>query len=98
MSLNVNHDRRRFLAGSALAIAAAQCGPIGCVETPSRTAQPANRTAGDAGVNMSFASIKQIDAGVLNVAYADTSPADGKPVILLHGWPYAIYSFVDVAP
>jgi pimeloyl-ACP methyl ester carboxylesterase len=46
----------------------------------------------------SFAPLKQVDAGVLNVAYAEAGPADGQPVILLHGWPYDIYSFVDVAP
>jgi pimeloyl-ACP methyl ester carboxylesterase len=42
--------------------------------------------------------LKQIDAGVLNVGYAEAGPAHGKPVILLHGWPYDIHSFVDVAP
>jgi pimeloyl-ACP methyl ester carboxylesterase len=42
--------------------------------------------------------LKQIDAGVLNIGYAEAGPADGPPVILLHGWPYDIYSFVDVAP
>ena len=50
------------------------------------------------GTNTSFAPLKQIDAGVLNVAYAEAGPPDGPPVILLHGWPYDIYSFVDVAP
>ena len=40
----------------------------------------------------------QIDAGVLNVGYADVGPADGPAVILLHGWPYDIHSYVDVAP
>jgi pimeloyl-ACP methyl ester carboxylesterase len=40
----------------------------------------------------------QIDAGVLNIGYAEAGPADGPPVILLHGWPYDIYSFVDVTP
>src|SRR3954470_12447222 len=47
---------------------------------------------------MSFASMKQIDAGILNVGYAEAGPANGRPVILLHGWPYDIHAFVDVAP
>ena len=46
----------------------------------------------------SFGPLKQIDAGELNVGYAESGPADGKPVLLLHGWPYDIHSFVDVAP
>ena len=50
------------------------------------------------GTNTSFGPLKQIDAGLLNVGYAEAGPADGLPVILLHGWPYDIYSFVDVAP
>ncbi len=48
--------------------------------------------------NGSFSPLKQIDAGLLNVAYAEVGPSDGRPVILLHGWPYDIYSFADVAP
>jgi pimeloyl-ACP methyl ester carboxylesterase len=50
------------------------------------------------GTNTSFASLKQIDAGLLNVGYAESGPANGRPVILLQGWPYDIYSYVDVAP
>ena len=48
--------------------------------------------------NTSFGSLKQIDAGLLNVGYAEAGPPNGRAVILLHGWPYDIYSFVDVAP
>jgi pimeloyl-ACP methyl ester carboxylesterase len=48
--------------------------------------------------NPSFTSLKQIDAGLLNVGYAEAGPANGRAVILLHGWPYDIYSFIDVAP
>ncbi len=51
-----------------------------------------------AGANTSFASLKQIDAGLVNVGYAETGPANGPTVILLHGWPYDIHSYVDVAP
>jgi pimeloyl-ACP methyl ester carboxylesterase len=50
------------------------------------------------GANTSFASLKQIDAGLLKVGYAEAGSANGPVVILLHGWPYDIYSFVDVAP
>jgi pimeloyl-ACP methyl ester carboxylesterase len=42
--------------------------------------------------------VKQIDAGLLNIGYAEDGPPEGKPVILLHGWPYDIHSYVDVAP
>ncbi len=50
------------------------------------------------GTNTSFGPLKQIDAGVLNVGYAEDGPADGPVVILLHGWPYDIHTYVDVAP
>jgi pimeloyl-ACP methyl ester carboxylesterase len=45
----------------------------------------------------SFDNLRQIDAGALNVGYADVGPRDGPPVILLHGWPYDIHSFLDAA-
>ena len=47
---------------------------------------------------MPFGAIKQIDAGVLNVGYVDLGPREGPAVMLLHGWPYDIHSYVDVAP
>src|ERR1700740_2627933 len=91
-------DRRRLLrGGSATALAATQ---LGCA--PPATAREANRkpkraAAIKVGGDNSFASIRQIDAGLLNVGYAQTGPADGPAVLLLHGWPYDIHSYVDVA-
>ena len=48
--------------------------------------------------NTSFSPLKQIDAGLLSVGYAETGPPSGTPVVLLHGWPYDIYTYADVAP
>ena len=45
-----------------------------------------------------FGPLKQIDAGVLNVGYVEAGPPGGRPVILLHGWPYDIHTYGDVAP
>jgi pimeloyl-ACP methyl ester carboxylesterase len=45
-----------------------------------------------------FGELQRVDAGVLNVGYAEAGPADGPAVLLLHGWPYDIHSFVEVAP
>jgi len=61
------------------------------------TSPPAS-TPSSADAHTSFASLKQIDAGLLNIGYAEDGPPEGKPVILLHGWPYDIHSYVDVAP
>ena len=50
------------------------------------------------GTNPSFGALQQVDAGVLNVGYADAGPPDGPAVVLLHGWPYDIHSFAEVTP
>ena len=81
-----------------MTLAAAQFGVFGSSEAQSKKANPADVPAIKPGTNTSFGSLKQIDAGLLNVGYAEAGPAGGPPVILLHGWPYDIHSFVDVAP
>ena len=86
----INRDRRRFLGNAALAIAAAELGMIGSALAAPPSIRP--------GTSASFGPLKQIDAGVLNVGYAEAGPADGPAVLLLHGWPYDIHSFVEVAP
>jgi pimeloyl-ACP methyl ester carboxylesterase len=71
---------------------------IGAVSAQSGVTASANISAIRPGTNTSFVALKQIDAGLLNVGYAEAGPANGPTVLLLHGWPYDIHSFVDVAP
>src|SRR5258707_2373410 len=96
--LEFSNDRRRFLGVAALPLAAMQLGPIGPAKAQGGPAKPARPAAIKPGTNTSFAALKQSDAGPLNVGYAEAGPADGPPVLLLHGWPYHIHSYVDVAP
>jgi pimeloyl-ACP methyl ester carboxylesterase len=98
MSEEINHLRRRLLGTAAMGIAAAEFAMIGSVDAQSGKTSSTDLPKIKPGANTSFASLKQIDAGVLNIGYAEAGPADGPVVILLHGWPYDIHSYVDVAP
>jgi pimeloyl-ACP methyl ester carboxylesterase len=86
-----DRHRRRFFGLAAMTFAAAQLPIFGSAAADSN--DPVKP-----GADASFAALKQIDAGLLNVGYAEVGPADGSAVVLLHGWPYDIHSFVDVAP
>jgi pimeloyl-ACP methyl ester carboxylesterase len=91
MSEGVNHKRRRFLSLAALAAAAT-------ATFKTRSVQAQADGARGPGTNMPHGPPKQIDAGELNVGYAEAGPADGPVALLLHGWPYDIHSFVGVTP
>ena len=90
-------DRRRFLGTAAAALAAAPFAMSSALFAQSGGAQPGGGAVRP-GAHTSFAALKQVEAGVLTIGYAEAGPADGPVVILLHGWPYDIYAFVDVVP
>jgi pimeloyl-ACP methyl ester carboxylesterase len=98
MSDQINSGRRKFFGTAAMTIATAQFVLGGSADAQSGKPKPADLPKVKPGTHTSFGALKQIDAGVLNVGYAEAGPASGPPVILLHGWPYDIYSYVDVAP
>ena len=95
---DIDQHRRRFLGAAAVTVAAAQFGAVVSAAAQTGSTKAAQLPDIKPGTHTSFGPLKQIDAGALNVGYAEAGPADGPAVILLHGWPYDIYSFVDVAP
>src|SRR5271154_25757 len=93
MSDPIDRDRRRILGTAVLTVAAAELGILASADAQSTKINPIKP-----GTNTLFGSLKQIDAGLLNVGYAEAGSTNGPAVILLHGWPYDIHSYVDVAP
>jgi pimeloyl-ACP methyl ester carboxylesterase len=97
-SSEVSLNRRRFFTAAAMTAAAAQLGIVDSFVADASIATSKAADSSNRAASTSFAPLKQIDAGLLNIGYAEAGPANGPAVILLHGWPYDIYSFVDVAP
>ena len=83
------YDRRRFLGAAAISFAAAKLGGFSAA-----AAQVPTTSSRDP----SFGPVRQMKAGLLDVGYVEAGPASGPPVMLLHGWPYDIHTYADVAP
>jgi pimeloyl-ACP methyl ester carboxylesterase len=99
MTEQINHHRRRFLGAAAMTSFAARLGLAGRADEQSGRTNALEAPALESKSGGStFGALRQIDAGVLNVGYVEAGPAGGPAVILLHGWPYDIHSFVDVVP
>lgn len=95
MSTEVKHNRRWFLGAAAMTIVA----PMMMVSSAdAQINNDTERKTNNRSATNSFGTINQINAGLLNIGYAEVGPANGKVVILLHGWPYDIHSYADVAP
>jgi pimeloyl-ACP methyl ester carboxylesterase len=97
MSEEIDLRRRSFFGTAAVTAAAAQLGMMGKAAAQTSENTPPGVQI-HAASRASFGPIKQIDAGLLNIGYAEAGPVDGPAVVLLHGWPYDIHSFVDVTP
>jgi len=94
----IDRDRRFFLGAAMTTFAAAELGmgiAAHAQPGPTPSATGANPRS---GAGASFGPLKQVDAGALNIGYAEAGPANGPAVLLVHGWPYDIHAFVDVAP
>ena len=98
MSDQINQQRRSLLGATALGLAMAPFGLATLAHAQASQPAPSTGKRVVANSHTSFKPLKHVKAGLLDVAYAEDGPANGKPVLLLHGWPYDIYSFVDVAP
>jgi len=94
MSQSINQQRRRFLGIAGGILAVSRLGFIGSAEAQSKPALSAVK----AGSHTTIGPVKQVNAGVLDTGYVEMGPASGPAVILLHGWPYDIHSYADVAP
>jgi pimeloyl-ACP methyl ester carboxylesterase len=98
MSKQLTYNRRRFLNDTLKTLGAFEIAGIGVDHKYFANKNFFSVMENDKGTGASLGTLKQIDAGVLNVGYVEDGPANGSPVVLLHGWPYDIYSFAEVTP
>lgn len=93
----INRSRRRLMGAAAAAFAAGDVLALGSANPASPVIRETAGATNPANDAPTFGRIHQIDAGMLNVGYAEVGPAGGTAVILLHGWPYDIHSYLEVA-
>jgi pimeloyl-ACP methyl ester carboxylesterase len=98
MSDDAKIDRRGFLGAAISAMFAAELAIAGASDAQARPRSAVEVSERTLAMREPFGPVKQIDAGVLNVGYIDAGPANGRAVLLLHGWPYDIHSYSDVVP
>ncbi|WP_107340440.1 alpha/beta fold hydrolase [Agrobacterium pusense] len=96
MNSEINFQRRRFFGIAAMTVAAVEFGAAGLAQA--KGVAPSATPSAPTGEKTSLGPLKQVKAGVLDVGYAEAGPEEGPVALLLHGWPYDIYSYVDVAP
>ncbi|WP_346316179.1 alpha/beta hydrolase [Chitinophaga sp. YIM B06452] len=96
---STDYNRRRFLGAAAISLGAvAELALTGFTNAVSRHTDPSKHARAAYNGYTTLGPVKQVNAGLLNVGYAEAGPSDGPVVILLHGWPYDIYTYADVAP
>ena len=98
MNFDMNWDRRQFLSALAAGIATAKVDMSELVNSTSAASGVSKPVPSTLPTSPAFGPVKQIDAGLLNVGYVELGPRTGRPVLLLHGWPYDIQSFAEVSP
>src|SRR5947207_920226 len=91
MNEKSKYGRRQFMGATAMTVAAIQL-------SASRNAGATSRKIKSPLSGTSLGPVKQVQAGLLNAGFVEAGPVNGTPVVLLHGWPYDINAFVDVAP
>src|SRR5580765_3151742 len=92
------YDRRKFLANMVRSVGATELSMLALANMSFTNKEDQQIMDANNHNEYSLGPIKQIDAGALNVGYAEVGPATESAVILLHGWPYDIYTYADVAP
>lgn len=92
----IDLNRRRFIGTTALIATAAELGMIGKARADDEAVSPTGQSLGLDST--SFGPLRQIATGILNIGYVQVGPENGPAVVLLHGWPYDVHSYAEVAP